>query len=135
MSDPSTPRTALPAILIPYYDKLIYKGSTAEALEAFEWIVTENPTKAGCARAYYWLALDARRLGSVEKTTKYLGLMQKSNAHTEVNLDKWMIKAKGLLLDANLDAEKVSKQAVEFESAFLLKARKEIETDTKILGD
>ena len=134
LNDPSTPRTALPAILIPYYDELIYKGSPAESLEAFEWIVTENPTKAGCARAYYWLALDAYRRSATDETKKYLTLMQTSNAHTEVNLDKWMLSAKGLLLEANLDAGKVSKQAVDFVSAFFNKAKIEIQADLKYLG-
>ncbi len=129
LDDPATPRTALPTVLIPFYDELIDKGSSAESLEAFKWIVTESPTKAGCARAYYWLALDAYRSADQRSLTTFVDLMRKSNAHTEVTLDQWYLEAKAILILGNLDEGSVPQQAVKFDKAFIRSAKAKLEKD------
>ncbi len=126
LEDPATPRTALPAILVPYYEELVRVGRAAEALEAFRWIVTENPTRAGCAAAYYWLALDAHRRGDSGAVRQFTENLLISNAHTEVTFDKWMFEAKARLLQSNLDPSKVTVQAVKFDLSYLESAKKNI---------
>jgi hypothetical protein len=49
--DPSMPRDALVSMLVPYNEELVNRGYSSEALDAFRWIITENPTRAGCATA------------------------------------------------------------------------------------
>ncbi len=119
LADPATPRTALPTVLIPYYEELIYKGRATESLEAFQWITTENPTKAGCSTAFYWLALDAHRRGDGGGMQNFCDNLLISNANTEVTHDKWLFQAKALLLKHGLRPERVSGQAVEFDKSFL----------------
>lgn len=119
LEDPATPREALPIILLPYYEELIDKGRSMEALEAFRWIVTESPSKAGCANAYYWLALDAYRQGLPELMKEYVSHLQLSNAHTQVELDKWYLEASAHLLLGNMDLNALPTQAVKFDDIFI----------------
>lgn len=118
-----------PPFSFPYYDELIDKGSIAESLEAFKAIVTENPTKAGCARAYYWLALDAYRRADKNSIALNIDLLRKSNVNTEITFEKWQLEAKALLLLANLKESAVPRQAVNFYEAFIASAKLKLERD------
>jgi len=133
LEDPATPRIALPGLLVPYYEALIRRGRAEESLAAFEWIVTENPTQAGCAAAYYWLALAAHRRGDAAKVTELIGSLLVSNAHTEIAYDKWMFEAKARLLQSGLDPVKVTAQAVNFDKGYLEKALAELRADQQLL--
>ncbi|MFZ4777556.1 MAG: hypothetical protein ACOYM3_19475, partial [Terrimicrobiaceae bacterium] len=87
----------------------------------------ENPTKAGCATAFYWLALDAHRRGDAIATKRFSSDLLISNTHTEVTHDKWLFQAKALLLANGLQADRVSGQAVECDRSFLEKALLQIQ--------
>lgn len=126
LEDPATPREALPAILLPYYEELIHQGSPGESLEAFRWIVTENPTQSGCASAYYWLALDAYDRADHAEVSLLCDRLLAANPHTEITHDQWMLEAKARLLLADLDSHAIPLQEVRFDAAWLEKARKEI---------
>jgi hypothetical protein len=134
LEDPATPRTALPSILVPYYEELIRRGRAAEGLAAFEWIVTENPTRAGCATAYYWLALAAHGRGDASDVARLTENLLLSNAHTEVTYDKWMFEAKARLLQADLDPAKIPNQAVNFDAEYLDKALGAVQMDQTLLS-
>jgi len=129
LDDPATPRTALPSILVPYYDEIARRGRAAEALAAFEWIVTENPTASGCATAYSWLAVAAYSRGDAAAVARLTENLLISNAHTDVTYDKWMFEAKARLLQAGLDPAKISTQVVNFDSKFLQKALRRLRDD------
>ena len=133
LDDPAIPRTELPGLLVPYYDALIQRGGAQESLAAFEWIVTENPTQAGCATAYYWLALDAHRRQDASGVARLCENLLLSNAHTEVTYDKWLFEAKALLLQGGLDPENVPRQAVNFDTQYLRRALKAIQSDLQHL--
>ena len=133
LGDRAIPREALPTVLMPYYESLIVQGRAAEALDAFRWMVTENPTKAGCATAYYWLALDAYRNGDQPELLRLCDSLLISNAHTEVTFDKWLFEARARLLLADFDVHRVSGQAVNFDAAFLEKAADTLGEDLQAL--
>ena len=133
LDDPATPRTALPGLLVPYYVALIRCGRAGEALKAFEWIVTENPTQSGCAPAYYWLALNAQRRGDKPSTTRWSESLLLGNTHTEITSDQWLLEAKARLLMNGLDPKKVSSQAVNFNNPYLGTALDEIQNDLRLL--
>jgi hypothetical protein len=133
LDDPATPRTALPALLVPYYEALIRHGGAAESLAAFEWMVTENPTQTGCATAYYWLALDAYKRNDTPAVARLCKNLLLSNAHTSVTYDKWLFEAKALLLQAGLDPARVSRQAVNFDTLYLQRALNAVQGDLKLL--
>lgn len=126
LNDPATPREALPTILIPYYEELILRRSSAESLEAFRWIVTENPTKAGCATAYYWLALDAYRRKETTSTRTFCEALLASNPHTEVTYDQWMLESKARLLLADLNPSAIPAQESRFDPAWMEKAARQL---------
>jgi len=126
LNDPATPREALPTILIPYYEELILRRSSAESLEAFRWIVTENPTKVGCATAYYWLALDAYRRKETASTRTLCEALLASNPHTEVTYDQWMLESKARLLLADLNPSAIPAQESRFDPAWMEKAARQL---------
>jgi tetratricopeptide (TPR) repeat protein len=129
LGDPAIPRESLPTVLMPYYESLIVQGRAAEALDAFRWMVTENPTKAGCATAYYWLALESHRNRDQSEVLRLCDALLISNAHTEVTLDKWMLDAKARLLQVGLDPRSVTTQAVNYDGEFLQKALSALNAD------
>jgi hypothetical protein len=133
LDDPATPRTALPGLLVPYYEALIRRGQAEEGLSAFEWIVTENPTQAGCAAAYYWLALDAQKRRDAATVARLCNNLLLCNAHTEISHDQWMFEAKARLLQAGLDPGAVTAQAVNFDGGYLRKALAELRADQQLL--
>ena len=133
LDDPATPREALPTVLVPYYGELMIRGYCAEALAAFEWIVTENPTKAGCATAYYWLALDAYRRGDKPAVATLCEGLLAANAHTEVNYERWMLEAQARLLLVDLDPTRIPTQVVKFDSKWIEDANRQLRSRLKIL--
>jgi tetratricopeptide (TPR) repeat protein len=133
LDDPAIPRAALPGLLVPYYDALLRRGGAEESLAAFEWIVTENPTQAGCATAYYWLTLDAYRRSDTSRVAKLSESLLLSNAQTEITYDKWMFEAKARLLQAGLEIESVDAQAVHLDREFLIKALAALGADLRSL--
>ncbi len=129
LSDPATPRAALPTILVPYYEEVIRNGRSPEALEAFRWIITENPTKAGCAAAYYWLALEAHRSGDFPNRNRFADSLLLCNVHTEVTFDRWMYEAKALLLLNSLNKAGLSTKSVSMTPAMWATAESGIQKD------
>lgn len=134
LDDPSTPREALPAVLVPYYEELILKKAISESLEAFRWIVTENPTRAQCAAAFYWLALDAFRTGQPSEAARLCRSLLAANQNTEVTYDQWMFEAKARLLLSDIEGKPFSAQATQFDETWLSKARLELNRHLALLA-
>jgi len=132
-NDPAVPRAALAEIFVPYYEALIEQGNPSEGLKGFTWVVTESPSQAGCATAYYWLGLAAWKAGDKVKVLECVHLAFISNAHTKIIYDQWLINASLLLLQANMQEEGIPAQAVEFDKSFIAKAKSRIRTDLKLL--
>lgn len=133
LQDPATPRTALPAILVPYYEQLILKGQIAEGLDAFRWIVTENPTRAGCAKAYYWLALEAYSTSNSEEVTRLCQALLLSNTHTEITSEQWDLEAKAHLLQEDLEPSRVPASAAHLNEKFVSRALSSIHRHLQII--
>lgn len=134
LDDPATPREALPAILVPYYEELIFRKSVAESLDAFRWIVTENPTRAQCATAYYWLALDALYSGNNAEALRHCQSLLVANQHTEITYDQWMLEAKARLLLSKIERTAFTSQATQFDETWIEKARDELHRHLALLA-
>jgi hypothetical protein len=110
LNDPATPPEGLAYVGIPYSQWLVQERRIQDAQNLFDRLIKAAPNHRLCAYAYYWKALVAYNAGDLKTVGSYVGCLRRAQGNSTGLLSEWDLDAKGLLLLAGLDVDKVATQ-------------------------
>jgi tetratricopeptide (TPR) repeat protein len=129
LDDPATPAQGVPYVGIPFARRLMEGIEPAAALDLFTRMTRQAPQHALCAWAWYWLALDAFRLGDSKRSKEFARNIRMVQGVHPGTLDQWNLDARALLLLADLDPSRIDAQAVNYDVALLKGQMEQISSD------
>jgi tetratricopeptide (TPR) repeat protein len=111
MATTDAPPEALPFPATAMGDFHRENGRWTEAMAAYNQAATAQPTHLECARAYYWLALRARRQGNFSQARRQLDALRRCFGSGVALLWHWEYDARARLLLADGNIQSVADQS------------------------
>lgn len=129
IEDPAVPANGLPWLIIPYGECLFWTNRVNETMQLYRRVVENAPLHPLAAQAWYWLALDAYKLGDEAGTLEYARRIREAQHGRSGLLREWELDARAFLLLAGLNVSQVDPQAVNYSTADLQRQLKAIRMD------
>ena len=134
LADPATPPYGAPYIGIPLARRLAEGGEPEDALVLFTKLSEQAPSHFLCAWAWYWLALDSWRNNDPDMTRRFADNIKMAQGATPGTRDQWCLDARGLLLKADLDPDRIDLRACCYDMVFLHEQLQQISSDLSRLA-
>ena len=129
LADPATPPHGAPCVGIPFARRLMEGGEPIEGLALFNRLAQTAPHHGLCAWAWYWLALEAHRLGDRDKARENAANVRKAQGVQAGTWNEWQLDMRALLLLADLELTRLDVQAVRYEASLLREQQRQITDD------
>lgn len=133
MEDPATPPEGRLQVGMPYALALMHSRAAAAAMEIFEQFTRESPAHPVCAAAWYWKALAAHRRGDVAARNRCAISLRQAQGLDPAVQRQWYLDAKALLLLADLQVERVDREATNYEAGQLHLLLRELSHEMELL--